>query len=95
MAAKKTQRKPKAMKRKKKVSVPAPPKISSPPSPPITVPSDLPINKPAEGDTTQFLRREAERMDGDSAIRLYLREIGQVKLLTLLYYITAARNSRN
>jgi len=70
------------MKRKKKVSVPAPPKISSPPSPPITVPSDLPINKPAEGDTTQFLRREAERMDGDSAIRLYLREIGQVKLLT-------------
>ena len=82
MAAKKTQRKPKAMKRKKKVSVPAPPKISSPPSPPITVPSDLPINKPAEGDTTQFLRREAERMDGDSAIRLYLREIGQVKLLT-------------
>jgi len=38
--------------------------------------------KSSEGDTTQFLRREAERPDGDSAIRLYLREIGQVKLLT-------------
>jgi RNA polymerase primary sigma factor len=38
--------------------------------------------RPAEGDTTAFLRREAERYDGDSAIRLYLREIGLVKLLT-------------
>ena len=46
------------------------------------MPSDLPITKPAEGDTTQFLRREAERMDSDSSIRLYLREIGLVKLLT-------------
>ena len=46
------------------------------------MPSDAPVVKPAEGDTTQFLRREAERMDGDSAIRLYLREIGLVKLLT-------------
>ena len=82
MAAKKIQRKRKTIRRKRKISAIAPPKISPPPSPPITVPSDLPINKPAEGDTTQFLRREAERMDGDSAIRLYLREIGQVKLLT-------------
>jgi RNA polymerase primary sigma factor len=38
--------------------------------------------RPAEGDTTAFLRREVERYDGDSAIRLYLREIGLVKLLT-------------
>ncbi len=82
MAAKKIQRKSKPVQRKKTVSVPAPPKIVSPPSPPITVPSDLPITQPAEGDTTQFLRREAERMDGDSSIRLYLREIGLVKLLT-------------
>jgi RNA polymerase sigma factor (sigma-70 family) len=31
---------------------------------------------------TLFIRREAERYDGDTAITLYLREIGQVKLLT-------------
>ena len=39
-------------------------------------------NKPPEGDTTAFIRREAARYDGDTAIRLYLREIGLVKLLT-------------
>ena len=39
-------------------------------------------SKPADGDTTAFIRREAARYDGDTAIRLYLREIGQVKLLT-------------
>ncbi len=50
---------------------------------PIVPPVDAPVAKPAEGDTTIFLRREAERMDGDSAIKLYLREIGQVKLLTV------------
>jgi RNA polymerase primary sigma factor len=38
--------------------------------------------KPAEGDTTAFIRREVNRYDGDTAIKLYLREIGQVKLLT-------------
>jgi RNA polymerase primary sigma factor len=38
--------------------------------------------RPAEGDTTAFIRREVERYDGDSAIKLYLREIGLVKLLT-------------
>jgi RNA polymerase primary sigma factor len=38
--------------------------------------------RPAEGDTTAFIRREAARYDGDTSIRLYLREIGQVKLLT-------------
>ena len=45
-------------------------------------PSDAPVKQPTEGDTTQFLRRESERHDGDTSIRLYLREIGQVKLLT-------------
>ncbi len=41
-----------------------------------------PAKPAAEGDTTAFIRREAERYDGDTAIKLYLREIGQVKLLT-------------
>ncbi len=42
-----------------------------------------PPGKPAdEGDTTQFIRRESSSYDGDTAIKLYLREIGQVKLLT-------------
>ena len=83
MAAIKVHRKAKTVQRKKKVSATVSSKTVPPASPPpITVPSDLPIKKPEEGDTTQFLRREAERMDGDSAIRLYLREIGQVKLLT-------------
>src|SRR5690242_20067249 len=40
------------------------------------------VSPSVAGDTTVFLRREAERHDGDSAIKLYLREIGQVKLLT-------------
>jgi RNA polymerase primary sigma factor len=38
--------------------------------------------KPAEGDTTAFIRHETTRYDADTAIKLYLREIGQVKLLT-------------
>ena len=38
--------------------------------------------KAAEGDTTLFIQRESARYDGDTAIKLYLREIGQVKLLT-------------
>src|SRR6185437_13535812 len=63
------------------------PKTIPPPAPatvptPLAAPVDKPITVPAEGDTTRFLRREAERQDGDSAIKLYLREIGQVKLLT-------------
>ena len=40
------------------------------------------LPKPAEGDTTAFIRRESSRYDADTSIRLYLREIGQVKLLT-------------
>ena len=41
------------------------------------------LPKPAgESDTAQFIRRESSSYDGDTAIKLYLREIGQVKLLT-------------
>ncbi|HEX4350530.1 MAG TPA: RNA polymerase sigma factor RpoD/SigA [Verrucomicrobiae bacterium] len=84
MAAKKQKDKAAPVQRKKKISAPAETKIipAAPPSAPITVPTDLPIKPPAEGDTTQFLRRESERHDSDTSIRLYLREIGQVKLLT-------------
>jgi RNA polymerase primary sigma factor len=84
MAAKKLKRKPAPAQRKKKVS--AHPKIKAvapaPPAPPITVPIDASVKPPGESDTTQFLRRESERHDGDTSIRLYLREIGLVKLLT-------------
>jgi RNA polymerase primary sigma factor len=63
----------------------APDPASVPPPPAAVVPFP-PLSeetvRPAEGDTTQFLRREVERHDGDTSIRLYLREIGQVKLLT-------------
>ena len=59
--------------RRKKIAAPAPaPGVFQPASPPPVV----------EGDTTQFIRRESSRYDGDTAIKLYLREIGQVKLLT-------------
>jgi RNA polymerase primary sigma factor len=86
MAAKKTTRKAalvKPVKRKKKVSAVAAPKVIPPPaSAPIVVPLDPSVAPAGEGDTTRFLQREAERSDGDSAIKLYLREIGLVKLLT-------------
>ena len=82
MAAKKIKNKVVPTRRKKKEIIPAA-KVVLPPPTPIVPPMDAPIAKPAEGDTTIFLRREAERHDGDSAIKLYLREIGQVKLLTV------------
>jgi len=53
----------------------APPAATPVVSPPATA-------KPVEGDTTMFIRQEISRYDGDTAIKLYLREIGQVKLLT-------------
>ena len=53
------------------------PIVGFPPNPEPPLP-----DKPAEGDTTAFIRRESTRYDGDTAIKLYLREIGQVKLLT-------------
>ena len=80
MVAKKIKPKVVPARRKNKGIVPAAKAVLPTP---IVPPVDAPVAKPAEGDTTIFLRREAERMDGDSAIRLYLREIGQVKLLTV------------
>jgi RNA polymerase primary sigma factor len=47
---------------------------------PEFIPSPVPVK--SEGDTTAFIRHESERYNGDTAIKLYLREIGQVKLLT-------------
>ncbi|MGA2242799.1 MAG: sigma-70 factor domain-containing protein, partial [Verrucomicrobiota bacterium] len=46
------------------------------------VPAPAPPKPAGESDTTAFIRRESMRYDGDTAIKLYLREIGQVKLLT-------------
>jgi hypothetical protein len=94
MALKKTNRKASPGKRKTSVQTPNPAPVIATSEPVAPLPAALPpesvVNPtipPAaptttEGDTTVFLRREAERQDGDSAIRLYLREIGLVKLLT-------------
>ena len=76
MAVKKQKRRAAKIKRRKKVSARAAtravvPAVPSPNSPPA-----------APGDTTQFIQREVSRYDADTAIKLYLREIGQVKLLT-------------
>src|SRR6202167_4447550 len=82
MAAKTTKkRKPAKTRQETKISPPA----EAPPT--TTVPQFPAADSPAfsvksEGDTTAFIRREIERYDGDTAIKLYLREIGQVKLLT-------------
>jgi len=73
MAAKVKKSKATTKERRLKVSVPTEIK-------PIAVTSDPP--KPVEGDTTAFIRRETTRYDADTAIKLYLREIGLVKLLT-------------
>jgi len=84
MAVTKSKRKPAAKRRKKQSSAPA--KVQAVAVTPDLIPAEVPVDPPAkpqpESDTTQFLRREAERHDGDTSIRLYLREIGQVKLLT-------------
>jgi RNA polymerase primary sigma factor len=76
MAAK--TKKPKAVKVKRRAKVSAP--AAARPAPYVIPEPNLP--KSAEGDTTTFIRHESSRYDGDTAIRLYLREIGQVKLLT-------------
>ncbi len=53
------------------------------PSPPAPLPPPPAPAKPAaEEDPVTAIQREAEHYDGDTAIKLYLREIGQVKLLT-------------
>jgi RNA polymerase primary sigma factor len=48
---------------------------------PYVIPEPV-VPKPVEGDTTAFIRHESSRYDADTSIRLYLREIGLVKLLT-------------
>src|SRR5271168_2660703 len=76
MAAK--TKKPKAVKVKSRSKTSAP--AEDKPAPYVIPEPNLP--KPSEGDTTAFIRQESSRYDGDTSIRLYLREIGQVKLLT-------------
>ena len=77
MAAK--HKKPKAVKVKRRAKISAPRVAAKPAAYVIPEPS---LPAPAEGDTTSGTRPETSRYDGDTAIRLYLREIGQVKLLT-------------
>jgi len=73
-----------AAKTKKKKSADSKPVAETPakakifPEPTPAAPAPAP---PAESNTT-VAPREAMRYDGDTAIKLYLREIGQVKLLT-------------
>ncbi len=78
MAAK--TKKPKAVKPRRRVKISAPAKARAAAPAPYVIPDPAPP-KPAEGDTTTLIR-ERSAYDGDTAIRLYLREIGQVKLLT-------------
>jgi len=77
MAAK--TKKPKAVKARRRAKISAP--AETRPAP-YVIPEYVPPKPATEGDTTQFIRRESLNYDGDTAIRLYLREIGQVKLLT-------------
>jgi RNA polymerase primary sigma factor len=57
-------------------------KVPARPPAATAVPAPAPPKPATESDTTQFVRRESSGYDGDTAIKLYLREIGQVKLLT-------------
>src|SRR5580692_1888601 len=73
--------KTKVSKSRRRANDPAPVSALAPVSPLFSPDMVPPAPKP-EGDTTAFIRHEVERYNGDTAIRLYLREIGQVKLLT-------------
>ena len=78
-------KKSKSAKDGKNAKVPAPQepvKASVEVVPPFPASDSAVFSVKPEGDTTAFFRREIERYDGDTAIKLYLREIGQVKLLT-------------
>ena len=68
----------------KKRKVTRPRRRRKPSAPPASAPvvSKPAATKAAEGDATAFGRQDSSRYDGDTAIKLYLREIGQVKLLT-------------
>src|ERR1700690_4096025 len=80
MAVKKQKRQPAKNKSKRRPPVSPRARVTAP----AVVPAvPLPGAPPATaGDTTQFIQREVSRYDADTAIKLYLREIGQVKLLT-------------
>ena len=80
MAVKKQKRQ--TAKNKGKRRPPVSPRARAAPAavvPAVPVPGAPPATA---GDTTQFIQREVSRYDADTAIKLYLREIGQVKLLT-------------
>ncbi len=94
IVAQKTKTKTSPTQRKKTAKISASAKIKTSPPAPLFAPTapavakfapaaNAPIPAPTEGDTTAFIRRQEARPDMDSAIRLYLREIGQVKLLTI------------
>jgi RNA polymerase primary sigma factor len=80
MATKKSKSKPIPTKRKKQISLSA--KVQSAPPAPAAPPETVLFPAPAKSDTTDASWRDTERHNGDSAIKLYLHEIGQVKLLT-------------
>ena len=73
MAAKK--QKPKAVKVKRPAKISAP--AAAKPAAYVIPEPNLPT--PAEDDPTATTRQESSRYDGDTAIRLYLREIGLVR----------------
>jgi RNA polymerase primary sigma factor len=77
MAVKKRKSKVAKIQRRGKPSTSAP----LPPRPAPLPPPPAPAKPAAESDAP-LNQRESERYDGDTAIKLYLREIGQVKLLT-------------
>ena len=73
MAVKRKKGKTVSFHRRKKISAPAKIQAIAP----------RPVLSPAgKGDITVSVQRESSPYDGDTAIKLYLREIGQVKLLT-------------
>src|ERR1700753_2729037 len=82
MPAKRSITKAPASRRVRVLSAPTETDPATPSATPLAPVGETPPAPPAEGDTTRFIRRETERHDGDTAIKLYLREIGQVKLLT-------------
>jgi RNA polymerase primary sigma factor len=82
MATKKSKSRPAPAKRKKTIFRSA--KISSAPPVPATAATAEKFSepKPVRNDNADASWHDTERHNGDSAIKLYLHEIGQVKLLT-------------
>jgi RNA polymerase primary sigma factor len=73
MAVKRKKRKTSSSHRLKKIAVPA--KSNAIARQPVLLPA-------SDGEAVRLTQVESPRYDGDTAIKLYLREIGQVKLLT-------------